>query len=76
MNYNMSAAKITLGIFFIMGGLLFLFRPKTLFTTNPKKDIERIKKYEESLTPNKILFIRFGWSLALLYGIYLIYSSI
>ena len=65
----MSAAKITLGIFFIMGGLLFLFRPKTLFTTNPKKDIERIKKYEESLTPNKILFINsFFIFLSIIFG--------
>lgn len=66
---------IGLGILMVLGGLIFLLRPQTLFTTNPKKDLEKVKKYEASLTPKKILFIRIIWFLILILGAYIIYKS-
>jgi uncharacterized protein YjeT (DUF2065 family) len=67
---------ILLGLFLVIGGLVFLFRPQSLFCTDPLKDIPKIKKYIKNLTPRKILRIRIFYSLIVIIGLILIYDSI
>ena len=72
----MSYSVLLIGILIVIAAIIFIRRPEAYFSTNPRQDVEDIKKHLAGFTREKKTIIRALWGIMLIIGAFLILASI